>query len=252
MTVPAIAIFLCDIDGCLTGGEGTPLDFPRLQTLAEVNRRHRAGEAVPAVTLCTGRPSPYVELMAQIIDCHLPCIYEHGCGLYDPVHYGYQRNPAISGETDAIVRGVKEQVLQGPVAEGIAFIQPGKEHSFSVYPTPGCTVAQVDQAMRPLLTGWEERIHLSHSVACLEVLPVGVDKGSGVRVLSHQLAIPLQRFAGIGDSPSDQSFLELVGLSATPANGDVGLRVDYRAKGETIVGVMEVLDLLVNGARQIA
>jgi hypothetical protein len=60
----------------LSHGEAAPLDFAVLQRLAELNDRARQDPAYPAVTLRTGRPVPYVEVLMQAIHGRYPAIYE--------------------------------------------------------------------------------------------------------------------------------------------------------------------------------
>ena len=62
-----IRLIVIDVDGVLSPGEAAPLDFAVLQRLAEVNDRARHDPHHPAVTLCTGRPAPYVEVLMQAI-----------------------------------------------------------------------------------------------------------------------------------------------------------------------------------------
>ncbi len=244
-----LEVILCDIDGCLTGGEAKLVDCEGLQVIADYNRRNRAGEPVPALTLCTGRPSPYVELMVQLIDGHLPCIYEHGCALYDPMGYRFERNTAISRETDGLIRAIREQIDKRLVRTGKAFLQPGKEHSLSVYPMPGYDSGKLAQEVDQIL-GDVPGLHTLTSVSCTEILPVGINKGTGVRTFSQRTGIPLENLAGIGDSPSDQPFLDVVSFSAAPANGVPDLHVDFRASAPFLSGVLEIIHRIIELNRQ--
>jgi len=56
-------LVVADVDGVLSHGEAAPLDFAVLQRLAEINDCARQDPVYPAVTLCTGRPVPYVEVL---------------------------------------------------------------------------------------------------------------------------------------------------------------------------------------------
>ena len=76
-----IRLIVFDIDGVLTAGETAPLDFDLMMYLSAMNRAAREDPSRPAVTLCTGRPAPFVEAFAQAINGHLPAIFENGCGL---------------------------------------------------------------------------------------------------------------------------------------------------------------------------
>ena len=71
-----IRLLVFDIDGVLTDGEAQPLDLRLMEQLTQMNRAARQDSARPAVTLCTGRPGPYVEIMLQAIDGHVPGLLE--------------------------------------------------------------------------------------------------------------------------------------------------------------------------------
>jgi hypothetical protein len=66
------------VDGVITRGEGQPVDLDVVMRLAELNRAAADDSSALAVTLCTGRQAPYVELMAQLCEVFLPCVFEHG------------------------------------------------------------------------------------------------------------------------------------------------------------------------------
>ncbi len=95
--VPAgcVRLVLSDVDGVITRGEGQPADLAVIARLAAWNRAALADARVPAVTLCTGRQAPYVELMAQMTEVFLPCIFEHGAGLFFPRSFLYQFDPLL-------------------------------------------------------------------------------------------------------------------------------------------------------------
>src|SRR5205085_11532099 len=85
-----LRVVLTDVDGVITPGEGEPIDLEVIARLADVNARAQRDPLVPALALCTGRQAPYVELMAKLIGCVLPCIFEHGAGLLFPTEYRYE------------------------------------------------------------------------------------------------------------------------------------------------------------------
>jgi hydroxymethylpyrimidine pyrophosphatase-like HAD family hydrolase len=91
-----IRLVVVDVDGLLSHGEAAPLDFAVLQRFAEFNDRARQNPAYPAVTLCTGRPVPYVEVLMQAIHGRYPAVYENGVGLYIPKPYGFKWHSAIT------------------------------------------------------------------------------------------------------------------------------------------------------------
>jgi hydroxymethylpyrimidine pyrophosphatase-like HAD family hydrolase len=242
-SIAPVRLAVVDVDGCLTPGEARDWDWEALRAIQELNRRARWGEAVPAVTLCTGRQEPYVEALMQAIGAFLPGIYENGCGLYFPDTYRFVEHSAITGATRQALAKVKAVLACRVLAPGLGYLQPGKEVSLSLYPLPGTTVAGLEQTVSNALAGYENLLTVQASVSCVDVIPRGLDKGAGVSWLSRETGIPLVEMGGIGDSTSDLKFLRLVGRSASPANAvtEVQSEVDYVSVYEDGQGVVDIL-----------
>jgi HAD superfamily hydrolase (TIGR01484 family) len=237
-----VCLALVDIDGCLTPGEAGDWNWEALQAIRSLNRRARRGEAVPAVTLCTGRQEPYVEVFMQAIGAYLPGVYENGCGLYFPDDYRFIEHPSIAAPVREALVAAKATLRQ-VITTGLGYFQPGKETSLTLYPLPGTSVSHLHQAVLDALTGHGSLLTVQASVSCVDVTPAGVDKGAGARWLSEETDIPLTHMGGIGDSGSDLKFLRLVGQSAAPANAaaEVKAAVDYVSPYQDGDGVIDIL-----------
>jgi hydroxymethylpyrimidine pyrophosphatase-like HAD family hydrolase len=236
-----IRLLVFDIDGVITDGEARPLDLKLMAQLAKMNQIARQDPAHPAVTLCTGRPSPYLEIMLQAIDGHLPGVFENGAGLYIPDNYRFIPHPAVGSGVD--FKAAERRLEAALVKTDRAFFQPGKEYSHSIYAyNPADTPALMDwavQALGPL----QENVELAYAASCLNVLPRGVDKGQGLEFLASQTGYALEEMLGVGDSDVDLPFLALTGYSAAPANANqvVKQTVQYVSPYRTVDGVRDIL-----------
>ncbi|MEM6648422.1 MAG: HAD family phosphatase, partial [Bacteroidota bacterium] len=95
-----VELFVADIDGCLSEPYA-PLDLERLGQLAEMIGAAQHGHAtLPRVTLCSGRPFPYVEAMGQVLGIQQPMLFEAGAGCFDPVANRITWHPLL---TDAMI-----------------------------------------------------------------------------------------------------------------------------------------------------
>lgn len=239
-----VRLILLDIDGCLTPGEASPLNFPVLQKLQQANRRAAEDPSAPGLTLCTGRPEPYVELMIQAMGGYLPAIWENGAGLYLPAEYRFKLHPLLNGHRLEAFEQARALVAEALIRPGLARPQPGKEVSISLYPAEGSSIDEVyevaGRALRPLAGHYWVQTGLT----CVEVLPEGIHKGSGVRWLLDELQLGPGQVLGVGDSPGDLEIFEVTGLGATPANGDPSVQavVDYVSPGESSEGVLDIVD----------
>ena len=192
-----------DIDGCLTPGEGQPWNFEALKYIAQLNRKAQEDATKLAATLCTGRQEPYVEVLMQAIDAHLPGIYENGGGLYFPLEYRFVENPLITSAARGALAEIKSALRRELVETGLGYFQPGKEVSLSLYPLEQVSVHELYLATIGALAMCRAGYVAHESVSCVDVVPRGIDKGVGVRWLSRETGIPLGQIGGIGDSASD-------------------------------------------------
>ena len=238
-----VRLAVVDVDGCLTPGEAGDWNWQALQSIQDLNRRARRGEAVPAITLCTGRQEPYVEVLMQAIAAYLPGIYENGCGLYFPDRYRFVEHPSITAGTRQALVQAKTSIYREVVLPGLGYFQPGKEASLTLYPLPGIRVSRLLQAVADAFADQGTLFAVQASVSCVDVIPAGIDKGTGVHWLSEETGIPLTQMGGIGDSTSDLKFLRLVGHSAAPANAtdEVKAAVGYTSALDDGDGVVDVL-----------
>jgi hydroxymethylpyrimidine pyrophosphatase-like HAD family hydrolase len=231
---------MCDIDGVITRGEGQPVDLDVIARLAAMNRRSAADASVPAITLCTGRQAPYVELMAQLTETFMPCIFEHGAGLFFPREFRYEFIvlPGYSARLAAL-RALLDRELLAP---GRAFVQPGKEATMTLYPLSASLDEVFDTAERLAPEGWT----VARNVLGVELRPEGIDKALGLRHISELLAVPVSETAGVGDSDPDLGFLSLCGFSAAPANATPAVKeaVDYVSEATYGEGLLDILSRL--------
>jgi HAD superfamily hydrolase (TIGR01484 family) len=239
-----IRLVLLDIDGCLTLGEASPLNFPFFQKLQELNRCAAEDPAVPGLTLCSGRAEPYVELLTQAIGGYLPAIWENGAGLFIPAEYRFALNPMLhAGRLEAFEQA-RRFIADAVLGPGLARPQPGKEVSISLYPTDGTSVEQVYAVATRALEPLAGQYWVQAGLTCVEVLPDGIHKGTGVRWLLEELDLDQDQALAVGDAPGDLEVFSVTGLGATPSNGDPTVKAvaDYvapRAFGE---GVLDIID----------
>jgi hydroxymethylpyrimidine pyrophosphatase-like HAD family hydrolase len=238
-----IRLVLADVDGCLTAGEGRPIDLAILSSIAATNAASREDGAVPAVALCTGRPAPYVEVLVQEIAAYRPSLFENGAGLVEMNPYRFRSHPRIDSAVVRRFRSAMDRLDEVLVDTGRATWQPGKSYTATLYPVDG-DVHALWLETRALL---DDGYYVDAGVECINLMPAGIDKGAGVDWLAAEIGLQLGEIAGVGDADSDLVFLDRVGFSAAPANATPGVRgrVDYVASRPSGEGLLEVIDRIV-------
>jgi hydroxymethylpyrimidine pyrophosphatase-like HAD family hydrolase len=244
-----IRLVLADVDGCLTAGEGRPIDLDVLAEVARANARSRADPAAPAISLCTGRPAPYLELLVQEIAAYRPSIFENGCGLIFMDPYSFRGHPLLDAAAMAAFRLGVDTLDAALVRDGSATWQPGKTYSATLYPTNGDVHALWSSA-RALL---DERFYVDEGILCINILPAGIDKGVGVEWACAETSLSLDEVAGIGDADADLVFLRKVGFAAGPANATAAVRqrVDYVSAEPEGRGVLDIVDRITSANRRV-
>jgi hydroxymethylpyrimidine pyrophosphatase-like HAD family hydrolase len=245
-------LVLADVDGVITRGEGQPAELNILERLAATNAGARNDPCIPAITLCTGRQAPYVELMAQLVGVFLPCIFEHGAGLFFPTTCRYEFDARLGPDYSARLARLRAALDEPLIKTGRAFVQPGKEATMTLYPLGTTTVGELFQTTTALVPDVAPEFDVARNVNGVEVRPRGIDKGTGVDRVSELLEIAPDAIAGVGDSDPDLSFLRKVGFSAAPANATPAVRqaVTYVARAPFGQGLLEIVALVERANRE--
>ena len=252
----SLRLVLADIDGVITRGEGQPIDIDLLQRLTAINAAARRDPCIPAITLCTGRQAPYVELMAQLVGVFLPCIFEHGAGLFFPTTFLYEFDTRLGPDYAARLAKLRAALDEPLIRAGRAFVQPGKEATMTLYPPGALGQTSVDELaalVETVVARVAPEFGVARNVHGVEVRPRGIDKGSGARRIAELLELPLTTLAGVGDSDPDLAFLDdCVGFSAAPSNATPTVRqhVMYVANGSFGDGLLEIVALVEQRNRQ--
>ena len=237
-------LLVLDCDGVLSKGEAQPFDLRLLARLRQLNRRARRGEPVPAVTLNTGRPSPYVEAVMQVIDGWQPALFESGAGMYFPQSYRFEITPLLTEERRLALQKLVNRIDQTVVKRGDATWQPGKSVCYTLFAHPPLTIADFSEEVSAIAAEISDQLVVTPAKLALNIQPAGIDKGSGLRWLADVTGIAPAQMGGVGDTSGDVDFLRLAGYAAAPANAtdDVKAAVQYVSLQEDEAGLEDILN----------
>ncbi len=211
---------ICDIDGCLVSEGPEPFDAGALRRIADHNRTAIKTGTLPVLTLCSGRPQPFVEAMARLLgNTLLPCIAENGVWLYYPATNEYLRDPSITREHIHAVHAAAEWVETELFPRGYS-IQPGKSASVSIYhPDPALlepVMPEIDAAFKK--QGWPLRV--TKTWAYINCDLEHISKATGLDWLIASAGLNPDRLAGFGDTQSDIPIAQRVRFFAAPPKHD--------------------------------
>ncbi len=245
--MPVIKWIVADIDGCLTPESSVAWDLEKMGRLAAYCREGaQVGSRVPLMTLCTGRPQPYVEALVKLLDLRLPVICENGAVVYT-LHDN--RSRFGPGVTPGMVAGIRE--LRAGIEEDLlprhpgCILQFGKEAQISIFsedPSVFPSIQPTIEGMGARIEGLRLDIQASHYY--LNISLAGVDKGRAAAELMQEGGIRREEAAGIGDTEGDLPLRAAVGFLACPANARAGMKeaADYVSPLAEIDGVLDILE----------
>lgn len=216
-----------------------------LAKLAAMNRRAIEKGEGPLITLCSGRPQPFVEAVCRVIgNDGCPAVAEMGVWLYDPRPRAtaFDRDPGITAEHMGWVREATGWIEGELVPRGVV-IQPGKSASISLWHGEREYLMGLKDELRRVFAerGWGLRV--SSTVAWVNCDLAHVSKATGIARLTARMGFARHELAGIGDTMGDMAIREAVGYFGVPANAEAGLKAcaDYVSPYEEMEGVLDIL-----------
>lgn len=239
-------VVVCDLDGCLAPETSAPFHVPHLSQLAEHNRLAYEQRDRAVVTICTGRPLPFAEAMARLIQNKaVPLIAENGTWMYHPDDNRYIMDPAITAEHLEAVHAASQLLREKYAAHGVTQ-QPGKSAAVTLYHPDPAYLRDIVDDVRELLSerGWPFRVTMTWLYINCDLQ--FISKRSGIDRLKEATGLRAERLAGIGDTMSDLAIAESVAFFACPANADseIKKRAHFVSEHEEVAGVLDILSQL--------
>ena len=218
------AVLVADIEGTLTDKSGRETGPRLLKSLSLLEKN-----GVPLI-LCSGRGADYmVELRRKWgLDPRQPAVAENGCSIF----MNGTETPTYNIHEFDRVR-ISER-LRATGAEKLGEFDPVKKHEITLYPKgfiagndyTAADIQRIYKFVRRSLEGVP--CNIFYTSASGEVLPEGVDKGTGLKFLFRKLGrSPAEAlFLGDGqnDLPAARYLLGGGGLVGVPANGHPELK----------------------------
>jgi HAD superfamily hydrolase (TIGR01484 family) len=219
-----ISLFVLDIDGCISFPFKAP-DWGNLSKLRSYNDRSRTEAAIPALTICSGRPQPYVEALAQMLDVDNPVIFESGGGIYTVKTNELRWHPLITDAMmelkDDLARWVELDIIprySGMLREFTKRTDVGLISSY-----PDHILDAFDRVRNYVSLNYPD-FEVHHTDVSVNIIVRNCNKGEGLKLLSEMTGIPLANMAYIGDSSGDISALKIAGRAFAPSNASLGVK----------------------------
>lgn len=237
-------LIVLDVDGILAIGESHPFDLSLMQRLSKLNQQARHDDSIPAVTLNTGRPAPYVEAVVQAISGWQPALFESGAGLYYPQTNRSLQTPLMTQLDKEALNHMLAILDKELVQTGKAYWQLGKTVCHTLFANSPYTIDDITAEARHIIAQHSEQFIAVSAVIALNIQPKHIDKGTGLEWLAEVTNIDPSLMAGAGDSTADADFLKLIGYPAAPANATDNVKsvAKYVSPHAVTKGLHDILD----------
>ena len=236
-----IKLFITDLDGCMSMPWQSP-DWKVALQIKELISRSKTERFIPPMTICSGRPMPYIEAISQWFDMEQPMIFESGGGIYDMQTNELIWHPTFDDAREQELDHIKKYLYK----EFISRI-PGTIPEFAKRTDIGIInqKPEIIHKIYPDIVEWVQNHHpdfeAHYTDASINVISKSTNKGEGIKQLSEYLNIELSEMAYIGDTGGDLPGLEIVGRSYAPKNAKEYVRekVDFALESSVTEAVLE-------------
>lgn len=236
-------VVVSDIEGCINRSEYV-YDYAGISILRRICQLAREDNAIPDISLCSGRQYPFVEAIASMLSVRRSCIFENGAGMYHPNVPLYERVEAAAKVKEFDWGGLGRAALGDILtSDGSSKLEIGKEYTLTLHPLKDISLDEIYLKASECVEKLGLNVTLSMSASALDICPPGIDKGSAIGWLAAKYRVPLSAIGAIGDSDGDLAMLRRSGISGAPSNAKQSVLdfVQYAEGGSDVRGVIDFI-----------
>ena len=218
-----IKLFVTDLDGCISYPFRTP-NWDVLTKIRELNVLSRVDSLIPPLTICTGRPYPYAEAIAQLLDVRNPFVFESaGLFIWDDLRI----KTALNNETEQLepILKIRKWIISEILPDfPTASVEFTKKMDAGVVATEKEIIDQIHPLIAEKVKSEFPELEIHITDVSVNVLISGNNKFQGMQLIAEQLGLELNEIAYIGDTGGDIPALEAVGMPFCPSNATRGVK----------------------------
>lgn len=226
-----IKLFITDLDGCLTKPFHSP-DWELLSEIRSLNKQSKSNKYIPPLSICSGRPLPYVEAVAQWLDVDIPVVFE-SAGLYLLSSNSPFFAAVFDKEAEQAVENLKSwlQTEIIPRYDGMV-LEFTKRMDAGLIHTDKAVIDEAYSIIDKYVSEHYPLFEVHTTDISISIILKENNKKKGIQMLCDRLELDPSEVAYIGDSSGDIPGLKLVGYPYAPVNAS-----------DPVKKVAEVVDL---------
>lgn len=234
-----IKLFVTDLDGCISHPFKTPT-WAAINEIRELNEQSQKDDAIPPITICTGRPFPYAEAVGQWLNIRHPFVFE-SAGLY---HWeGNRIETAIERSEHALapIREARDWIINDVLPNyPNAILEFTKMMDAGIVCPDESIINEIYEVALKRIPEINPDLEIHTTEISINILMPGNNKLQGLKLLGKSLQIGLEEMAYIGDTGGDAVALKEVKMPFAPSNArKVAKDVATELPFETTEGVLE-------------
>lgn len=233
-----IKLFVTDLDGCISFPFQAPI-WENMSQIRKLNEESRTDETIPALSICTGRPYPYAEAVAQWLNVDIPFVFE-SAGLY--LWSGNYIKTALKNEKEDLFpitelrNWIQNEVLPDFPSAAVEFT---KKLDAGVVAPEKSVIDEIHKIISLKVDESYPTLEIHITDVSVNVLLGGNNKLQGMKLLADELNITLDEIAYIGDTGGDIPALREVKMAFCPSNATRAVKnVSKEMRGKTSDAVL--------------
>lgn len=241
-----IKLFVTDLDGCITHPFKTP-EWKNVEEIRTLNIESRASDIIPPLTICTGRPYPYAEAVAQWLDIQLPFVFE-SAGLYhwngNRVETALNSIPDDLGPIFAMKTWIRNIVLPEFPTANIEF---SKMMDAGIVAPEKSVIEKIIPLVQKKIETDFPLLEMHTTDISVNILMPGNNKLQGMKLLAESQNISLNEIAYIGDTGGDVPALKEIKMPFSPSNAtravkNVSENIDAETSAAVLIAYNRVIE----------
>lgn len=218
-----IKLFITDIDGCIS----TPFKAPDWELLSQIRRLNEQSKhdmAVPPLSICSGRPFPYVEAVAQWLGIDNHVVFE-SAGIYELATNEVRFLPAFDESAEKQVRELKKWLQKEIVPlHSNLIIEFTKRMDAGIIHPDKAVIDEIFPAIVDYVGDHYPKFEVHRTDVSINIILAENNKQNGIQNLCEILEIEPSEVAYIGDSSGDIPGLRIVGRAFAPLNASADVK----------------------------
>lgn len=215
-------------------------------TLTALTRWRDAGRKL---ILITGRQFDDLLQVFPAIDQFDQVVAENGAFLYDPKTK--TEKPLAERPSREFIDRLRQQINQTGQSQSIPeefnkLVKDSDLEAFGVGRVIVATWTPYETIAQALIQDMNLDLQIILNKGAVMILPIGVDKVSGLQAALAELRLSPESVVGVGDAENDTAFLKLCGYAVAVANAlpEVKAQMDFVTQASRGAGVVELIDRL--------